>query len=140
MTVPVALVTKKVPLTSEHALSFLAAGCCAVLSAVVYLGSMTYTLAHHRHWAGAAAFLVSAAFALVALLSTVPHLANEAAVTASVFPRAMMWGTSGILAALQIIAAVLGEARFSLSSLIGTVTVLAVACFGEMAGFSLAEA
>ncbi|WP_175411271.1 hypothetical protein [Streptomyces sp. TRM64462] len=126
----------------EHTFSFLAAGSCAVLSAVVYLGAMTYTLAHYRHWEGLAALFVSIAFALIALLATVPHLVSEATVSsASPFPRAMMWGTSLVLAALQITAAVLGDdAHFSMSALIGTLTVLAVACFGEMAAFSLAEA
>lgn len=152
MTVPVARATRKAvaPISAaglaegarEHTFSFLAAGSCAVLSAVVYLGAMTYTLAHYRHWEGLAALFVSIAFALIALLATVPHLVSEATVSsASAFPRATMWGTSLVLAALQIIAAVMGDdAHFSLSALIGTLTVLAVACFGEMAAFSLAEA
>ncbi|MCH0538855.1 hypothetical protein I3F58_04640 [Streptomyces sp. MUM 203J] len=126
----------------EHTVSFLAAGACAVLAAVVYLGAMTYTLAHYRHWEGPAALFVSVAFALIALLAGVPHLVSEAAgSSARHFPRAMMWGTCLVLALLQITAAVLGaDAQFSLSALIGTLTVLAVACFGEMAAFSLAEA
>lgn len=126
----------------EHTVSFLAAGSCAVLSAVVYLGAMTYTLAHYRHWEGLAALFVSIAFALIALLATVPHLVSEATgSSARHFPRAMMWGTCLVLGLLQVIAAVLGaDAHFSLSALIGTLTVLAIACFGEMAAFSLAEA
>ncbi|WP_236241979.1 hypothetical protein [Streptomyces sp. CC228A] len=126
----------------EHTVSFLAAGSCAVLSAVVYLGAMTYTLAHYRDWEGPAAFFVSVAFALIALLAVVPHLVGEAtASSARFFPRAMMWGTCLVLAALQVTAAVFGDgARFSLSALIGTLTVLAVGCFGEMAAFSLTDA
>ncbi|MFG3495953.1 hypothetical protein [Streptomyces sp. NPDC047928] len=150
MTVPVARAAKRMPSSatallaadspSEQAFSFFAAGSCAVLSAVVHLGALTYTLAHYRHWDPVAAFFVSAVFAAVALLSTVPHLVAEAVVTTSALPRVMMWGTSLTLAALQITAAVLGDAHFTLSALIGTITILAVACFGEMAGHALAEA
>ncbi|MFJ3161640.1 hypothetical protein [Streptomyces kanasensis] len=147
MTVPLARVTRRVLVDGrtegpgEHMVSFLAAGGCAALSALVYAGAMTYTLAHHRHWDVPAALFVSVSFALIALLSSVPHLVAEATVnTGSAFPRALMWGTGLTLAVLQVVAAVMGDARFSMCALIGAVTVPAVACFGEMAAYALAEA
>ncbi|UUS32055.1 MULTISPECIES: hypothetical protein [Streptomyces] len=41
---------------------------------------------------------------------------------------------------LPVVAAAMGDARYSMCALIGAVTVPAVACFGEMAAYALAEA
>ncbi|UKY47826.1 hypothetical protein [Streptomyces inhibens] len=106
----------------------------ALLCAFVYMGSMTYTFAHYRSWADPVAFVVSVVFALVALLSAVPLVMARGLGRSPVLPRAVMWGTGLVLAGLQLTAAVLGNATFSMSAVIGITTALAVPCFGEIAG------
>lgn len=106
----------------------------ALLCAFVYMGSMTYTFAHYRSWADPVAFFVSVIFALVALLSAVPLVMARGLGRSPVLPRAVMWGTGLVLAGLQLTAAVLGNASFSMSAIIGITTALAVPCFGEIAG------
>ncbi|PNE37303.1 MULTISPECIES: hypothetical protein [Streptomyces] len=109
-------------------------GVAAVLCAFIYMGSMTYTFAHQRSWDGMVALVVSVIFALVALLSAVPLVMARGTGRSPVMPRALMWGTGLVLAVLQLTAAVLGDARFSMSTVIGITTALAVPCFGELAG------
>ncbi|MCM2394422.1 hypothetical protein [Streptomyces albipurpureus] len=110
-----------------------------VLCAVIYLGSMTYTLAHHRTWHDLVAFFVSVVFAAVALLSTVPLLIARKAGSLALPGRSILWGTCLALTGLQFTAAVMGPSVFTLSTLIGMTTILAVACFAELAGRALAD-
>ena len=107
---------------------------CAVLCALLFLGCMTYTLAGHRHWAGLAAFVVSLVFAALALLTAAPYVIRRDQPAAGLLPRVTMWGTGIVLAVLQLTAGVLGDAEFSMVTVIGITAVLAVPCFGELAG------
>ncbi|MCM2579284.1 hypothetical protein [Streptomyces meridianus] len=105
---------------------------CAALCAVLYLGCMTHTLADHRDWVGVAAFVVALVFAALALLTAAPYVIRGDR-PAVLLPRATMWGTGIVLATLQLIAAVLGDAEFSMVAVIGITAALAVPCFGELA-------
>lgn len=107
---------------------------CAGLCALLFLGCMTYTLAHHRDWAGPAAFVVALVFAALALLTAAPYVIRRDQPAAGLLPRLTMWGTGIVLAGLQLTAGVLGDAEFSMVAVIGIVAVLAVPCFGELAG------
>ncbi|MEU3356068.1 hypothetical protein [Streptomyces sp. NPDC037389] len=128
-------------LASLNGMAFIALiGCAsAVLSAFIFMGSMTYTLAHYRSWDGMVAFVVSLIFAVLALLSAIPLLIAENNVTLALLPRVIMWGTAAVLTGLQLTAATLGDAHISLSAIIGVTTVLAVPCFGELAAHGIAE-
>lgn len=111
---------------------------CAVLCALLHLGCMTYTLANHRNWVGIAAFVVSLVFAALALLTVAPHVIRKGRPADGLLPRVTMWGTGIVLAGLQLTAAVLGEAEFSMAAVIGITSVLAVPCFGELAAQTVA--
>lgn len=121
------------------AVAGLVAMLAAVMCAVVYLGSMTYTLVHYRSWYPPAAFFVSVVFAVVALLSGIPMLIAQNEIRAPAVGRLLLWATCLVLAGLQLSASVLGDATFSMASLIGITTILAVGAFEELAGHTLAE-
>ncbi|MFE4055985.1 hypothetical protein ACFXP3_06705 [Streptomyces sp. NPDC059096] len=105
-----------------------------LLCAFVYMGSMTYTFVHYRSWYEIAAFFVSVVLALVAVLSVAPLVISQGTAGSPVLPRLIMWGTCLVLAALHLTASLLGAATFSMSAVIGITMVLAVPCFGEVAG------
>ncbi|MFB8000385.1 hypothetical protein ACFC4G_47515 [Streptomyces sp. NPDC056002] len=120
----------------------LVGGFAALLCAVVYLGSMTYTLVHYRSWDGGsawAAFFVSLIFAVLALLSSIPLLIAQNEARSTVVGRCVLWGTCLVLAGLQFTASVMGDASFAMSAVIGIATVVGVACFAELAGHGVAE-
>ncbi|MCZ1012629.1 hypothetical protein [Streptomyces lydicus] len=120
----------------------LVGGLAALLCAVVYLGSMTYTLVHYRSWDGLAvwaALFVSLVFAALALLSSAPLLIAQNEARSTVVGRCLLWGTCLALAGLQFTASALGNASFAMSAVIGMTTVVGVACFAELAGHGLAE-
>lgn len=111
----------------------------AFLCAVVFLGSMAYTLAHYRSWDWLVSIVVALIFAALALLSCVPLLIAQNEALSTVVGRVVVWGTCLSLAGLQVTAAVLGDASFAMSGVIGVTTVIGVACFGELAGYGIAE-
>ncbi|MEU2591636.1 hypothetical protein ABZ649_20050 [Streptomyces albidoflavus] len=124
------------------ALIALVGGFAALLCAVVYLFCMTYTLVHYRSWDDLAtwpAFFVSLIFAVLALLSSIPLLIAQNEARSTIVGRCTLWGTCLALAGLQLAAAVLGDASFSLSALVGMTAVIGVACFAELAGHGVAE-
>ncbi|MFD5554684.1 hypothetical protein ACFWIA_12705 [Streptomyces sp. NPDC127068] len=114
----------------------------ALLCAVVYLGSMTYTLVHYRFWDGLsawAAFTVSLIFALLALLSTLPLAVTQNEMRSPVVARYFLWGTCLILAGVQFAASVLGQVSLPLSGVVGMTTVMGIACSAELAAHGVAE-
>ncbi|WP_032769864.1 hypothetical protein [Streptomyces sp. CNS654] len=120
----------------------LVGGLAALLCAVVYLCCMTYTLVHYRSWDDLSAwpaFFVSLIFAVLALLSSIPLLISQNEGRSSAVGRCTLWGTCLVLAGLQLIAAVLGDASFSLSALVGMTAVIGVAGFAELSGYGIAE-
>lgn len=103
-----------------------------LLSAFVFACVFTYTLAHYRSWDGMAAFMLSVLLALLGALAAVPYSLTNSAGRAGLGQHVFMWVASAVLAGLQLSAALLGDATFSMSALIGTVAALAIPSFGEI--------
>ncbi|MGW2108018.1 hypothetical protein [Streptomyces sp. NPDC001948] len=105
-----------------------------LLSAFAFACLFTYVLAHYRSWDGIVAFALAVLLAVLGALAVVPHAAASAAAgrRAGGWPQTFMWGAGTVLAGLVLSAALLGNASFSMSALIGTVTALAIPCFGEV--------
>ncbi|MFE5049023.1 hypothetical protein ACFRAI_22195 [Streptomyces sp. NPDC056637] len=120
----------------------LAGGLAALLSAIVYLCCMTYTLVHYRSWDDVAAwpaFFVSLILAVIALLSSIPLLIAQNEARTTVVGRCALWGTCLTLTGLQFAAGVLGAPSLSLSTLVGMTAVIGIAGFAELAGYGAAE-
>ncbi|MFD4243608.1 hypothetical protein ACFWP3_18725 [Streptomyces sp. NPDC058525] len=103
-----------------------------LLSAFVFACLFTYTLAHYRSWEGMAAFMLSVLLALLGALAVVPYSLTNSAGRAGLGQRIFMWGAGAVLAGLQLSAAVLDDATFSMSALIGVVAALTIPSFGEI--------
>lgn len=104
----------------------------ALLSAFTFACLFTYVLAHYRSWDHFAAFNMAVLLAVLGTLAVAPHAVNTANGRTGGWQRAFMWGAGAVLAGLALSAALLGNASFSMSALIGIVTALAIPCFGEV--------
>ncbi|MFE2852713.1 hypothetical protein ACFXJO_16480 [Streptomyces lavendulae] len=103
-----------------------------LLSAFVFACLFMYTLAHYQSWHAMAAFMVAVLLALLGTLAVVPYSLTKSAKRAGAGQRIFMWGGGVVLAALQLSAALLGDATFSMAALIGMVAALVIPSFGEI--------
>ncbi|MFF3735521.1 hypothetical protein ACFYXM_35995 [Streptomyces sp. NPDC002476] len=103
-----------------------------LLSGFTFACLFTYVLVHYRSWHDFAAFVVAVLLAVLGVLAVVPHAATVVGGRTGGWQRAFMWGAGAVLAGLVLSAALLGNASFSMSALIGMVAALAIPCFGEV--------
>ncbi|MER6391646.1 hypothetical protein ABT236_24680 [Streptomyces sp. NPDC001523] len=103
-----------------------------LLSAFVFACLFTYALEHYRSWHGFAAFVLCVLLAILGALATVPYALTNNGGRTGRWQRIFMWGAGAVLAGLLLSAAVLGDATFSMSALIGMVAALAIPSFGEV--------
>ncbi len=97
--------------------------------AVLYLATMTYTLAAGRDFDPMGSFFLSALLTLLALLTSVAYLITDQAESPA---RIAQWATAGFLAALLLAAATVGESNFGLSTVLGFGAVVAIPAITEV--------
>ncbi|TQF07944.1 hypothetical protein E6W39_00995 [Kitasatospora acidiphila] len=102
-------------------------------AALLYLGSMTFTLVHYRHWPAPAGFLSALLMAAIALVIATLRLLMEWEFTASLLPMGVLWVTGAVLAGLQGAASLMGTGTVPMSMLIGIVAAVGMVGFTELA-------
>ncbi|MGW2546363.1 hypothetical protein ACWC5I_37215 [Kitasatospora sp. NPDC001574] len=124
------------PSMPDEALVAVMAFVAVVGCSLLYLGSMTFTLVHYRHWPDLAGFLAALLLAAVALVCAITRLLTET-FTVSELSMGVSWAAGAVLAGLQGAASLMGTGTVPMSMLIGLAAAVGITAFTELAADGL---